>query len=51
MNKVINHDVFGELYYNNGWHKKIELILFGNTQKIELIIEGEETELDRTVLI
>ena len=38
----MNHDVFGELYYNNSWYKEIELNLFGNTQKMELIIEGEE---------
>ena len=42
MAKVMNHDVFGELYYNNSWYKEIELNLFGNTRKMELIIEGEE---------
>ena len=38
----MNHDVFGELYYNNSWYKEIELNLFGNIQKLDLIIEGEE---------
>ena len=42
MVKIMNHDIFGELHYNNNWHKEIELNLFGNTQKMELIIEGEE---------
>ena len=42
MVKVMNHDVFGELYYNNSWYKEIELNLFGNIQKLDLIIEGEE---------
>ena len=42
MNKTINHNVFGELYYDYGWYKEIELKLFGKLQKMELIIGGEE---------
>ena len=42
MNKIINHDIFGELYYNYGWYKEIELNLFGKLQKMELTIESEE---------
>ena len=42
MNKKINHDIFGELHYNYGWYKEIELNLFGKLQKMELIIESEE---------
>lgn len=44
MTKRMNHDVFGELYYDYGWYKEIELNLFGKLQKMELIIENEEDE-------
>ena len=42
MTKVINHNILGELYYNNGWYKEIKLSLFGKLQKMGLIIEGDE---------
>ncbi len=42
MNKKINHEILGELYYDYGWCKEIELNLFGKLQKMQLIIEGEE---------
>ena len=42
MNKIINHKILGELYYDYGWYKEIELTLFGKLQKMELIIESEE---------
>ena len=40
MNKKINHEILGELYYDYGWCKEIELNLFGKLQKMELIIDG-----------
>ena len=42
MNERINHNTFGELYYDYGWYKEIELNLFGKLQKMQLIIEGDE---------
>ncbi len=42
MEKEINHSVFGTLYYNYGWVKKIELEMFGENINIQVIIDAEE---------
>lgn len=48
MGKKINHEVFGEIEYSNGWVKNIQLSIFGEKRNIEVIIdEDEDAEFEK----
>lgn len=38
----INHEVFGNLEFDYGWVKKIELELFGEKRVLEVVIDADE---------
>ncbi|WP_408008098.1 DUF6985 domain-containing protein [Pseudalkalibacillus sp. A8] len=42
MSKEINHDIFGKLYYNYGWVKKIELYMLGEKRTLQVVIDADE---------
>lgn len=42
MNHQINHEVFGEIVFEAGWVKEINLEMFGVMRKLEVVIDAEE---------
>ena|SRR5699024_3871380 len=42
MNREINHNVFGKLYFEYGWVKDIEIEMMGKKREIQVVIDAEE---------
>ncbi len=42
MGKKINHKVFGEIEYDYGWTKVMELKLFGQKYDIQVVIDADD---------
>ncbi|WP_088825900.1 MULTISPECIES: DUF6985 domain-containing protein [Listeria] len=42
MGRKINHKVFGEIEYDYGWTKAIQLEFFGQKYEMQIVIDAEE---------
>ncbi len=40
--EIINDEVFGELRFSYAWKKEVDQTMFGVTNKVELIVEGND---------